>query len=82
MYFAIASYCCNCFLLYQLPELDDLRREDGITILWRQYTLDNHVTSDIDPGVIDLIREDLEVIRDAQFTVLLRFMYTSTKVCT
>ena len=67
-------------LYFQKSRLDGIRLADGVTIAWRQYVLDTHVENDIEDDVLDLIRADLDIVRNARFTVLLRFMYTDTQV--
>ena len=43
---------------------------------WRQFVLDEFVSSDITQEFLDNIRADLETIRSAKFTTIMRIMYT------
>ena len=43
---------------------------------WRQFVLDEFVSSDITQEFLDNIRSDLETIRSVKFTTVMRIMYT------
>ncbi|KAI0240053.1 hypothetical protein LSAT2_009250 [Lamellibrachia satsuma] len=47
-----------------------------MTMHWRQYVLDSFVSSDLSTTFLNKIRADLNVVRSAKFTIVLRFMYT------
>ena len=49
-------------------------------MVWRLYILDTFVASDITPHFLDLMREDLSVVKEARFTAVIRFMYTDEGV--
>ena len=42
---------------------------------WRQFVLDEFVSSDITQEFLDNIRSDLETIRNAKFTTVTRILY-------
>ena len=42
---------------------------------WRQFVLDEFVSSDITQEFLDNIRSDLETIRSAKFTTVTRILY-------
>ena len=44
---------------------------------WRQFVLDEFVSSDITQEFLDNIRSDLDTIRSAKFTTITRIMYTN-----
>ena len=44
---------------------------------WRQFVLDDFVSSDITQEFLDNIRSDLDTIRSAKFTTITRIMYTN-----
>ena len=60
----------------QLDELERYREESGLTLHWRQYVLDGFVSSDITTEFLDKIRADMDIVRLAKITVVMRFMYT------
>ena len=67
----------NVHFLSQIEDLDKFRNDSGLTLHWRQYILDDFVTSDITDDYLDKIRDDMKVVREAKFSVVLRFMYTN-----
>ena len=60
--------------------LEQLRQQDGISLVWRCYVLDSFVTSNVTSAFLDLIRQDMEVVKAARFTAVVRFMYTDQGV--
>lgn len=62
--------------------LDWYRERDGITLAWPLYIIDTFVESDISQSFIDLVHADMQVLRDAKFTAVVRFMYTNVLVGT
>ena len=64
----------------QTQRLDNFRENDGITVVWRKWMLDSFVESDISQEFIDHINADFNIIREARFSAIVRFMYTSTRV--
>lgn len=58
-----------------MSELESDREESVVMMHWRQYVLDNFVSSDISQEFLDKIRADLDVVRTAKFTIIVRFMY-------
>ena len=60
----------------QLAELNGYRQNYGMTMHWRQYILDTFVSSDVTAAFKTQIRADLDIVRQAKFTIVLRFMYT------
>ena len=67
----------NIYFLSQIEDLDKFRNNSGLTLHWRQYILDSFVASDITEDYLDKIRDDMKVVREAKFSVVLRFMYTN-----
>ena len=63
-------------LISQVAELNGYRQNYGMTMHWRQYVLDSFVSSDLSTTFLNKIRADLNVVRSAKFTIVLRFMYT------
>ncbi|KAK2163378.1 hypothetical protein NP493_1467g00004 [Ridgeia piscesae] len=59
----------------KVSSLERYRSEDGITMHWRQFVLDEFVSSDITKEFLDNIRSDLETIRNARFTTVTRILY-------
>ncbi|XP_048257053.1 uncharacterized protein LOC124133438 [Haliotis rufescens] len=57
--------------------LDTVRRDDGVNIGLRIYVLDSFVHSSISNTFLTHIRDDLDIVKDAGWTVALRFSYTS-----
>ena len=66
--------------LLQKSTLDGYRFLDGMTVIWRLYILDLFEEADISPSFLQLIEEDMEAIRQARFTAVIRFTYTNTRV--
>ena len=62
-------------LVWQVSSLERYRSEDGVTMHWRQFVLDEFVSSDITQEFLDNIRSDLETIRSAKFTTVTRILY-------
>ena len=59
-----------------MSSLERYREESGITVHWRQFVLDEFVSSDITEDFLSKIRADLDTIRTAKFTAVMRIMYT------
>ena len=71
----------TCTTLIQKSQLDNLRSNYGITLVWRQWNLDTYeFTADISATFLDHIRADFDVIQSAGFSAVVRFMYTSEQV--
>ena len=65
----------------QRSRLERYRNEDGIVLVRRAFIMDESVNSDIINGdFLIKIRNDLDTLRAAKFTTVLRFHYTSTYV--
>lgn len=60
-----------------LSELQSYRTEDNTTVILRVYYLEDFVNSPISDEYLLNIRKDMDTIREAGFTVVVRFAYTS-----
>ncbi|KAK2178231.1 hypothetical protein NP493_552g01032 [Ridgeia piscesae] len=59
-----------------VEDLNEYREEYGLTVHWRQYVLDRFRKRGLTTSFMKKIRADMEVVRSAKFTIVLRFMYT------
>ena len=70
----------NIALSPQKSTLDWYRQTDGVTVVWRNYNLDSYVESGIPQSFIDLMTQDMETLRQARFTTIIRMLYTNVYV--
>ena len=69
------------FIAIQKDLLDQFRIDNGITHVWRIFVLDQYEHEPtIAPEVYDHIRADFKAIKDARFSVIVRFAYTTEPV--
>ena len=61
----------------QKDKLDNFRRDHGITHIWRYFVLDEYeFEPTIAPEVYEHIRTDFTAVKDARFSIIVRFAYT------
>lgn len=67
----------NDYQLLTFTELESYKTQDKTTLILRVFYLEDFVNSPISEEYLNNIRQDLEVVRKAGLTAILRFAYTT-----
>ena len=60
-----------------VSQLKSYREQDHVTLILRIFYLEDFVNSSVSGEYLENIRNDLDVVREAGFSVIVRFAYTS-----
>ena len=54
--------------------------DEGITITRRNFVIDQYKDAPLDGRLFDLINNDMDAVRQARFTAVIRFTYTNVRL--
>ena len=70
----------NSYELLTLSQLESYREQDNITLILRVFYLEDFVNSLISNEYLANIRHDMDTVRKANFSVIVRFAYTDRDI--
>ncbi|MBA3705415.1 MAG: DUF4832 domain-containing protein [Bacteroidetes bacterium] len=71
------THTTSSYTPLSLSTLQSYRSQEKMSVIWRNFYMESFTNSAISSAYLDNIKQDLNIVRQAGFKVVMRFAYTS-----